>query len=188
MAWGYIRPELLMLRKQWMTADHKVITFQGEPKLVTMNIFEELRHNKVLKWMSKKEKLDKLEPGPRYICNIIKNYVNNRKCALVIHKDKERECGEVGMQPHLHCIMIRSLGNEDSCPSTEEELRHIKKKISKAGGAITVQPIRSIFGLVDKMLAKPRLFLRTNNDKLLDIFKAVEERRYPFSLYLRKTV
>ena len=55
MAWGYIRPELLMLRKQGMTADHKVITFQGEPKQVTMNIFEELRQNKVLKWMTRKK-------------------------------------------------------------------------------------------------------------------------------------
>ena len=180
MAWGSIRPELFMPRKQGLTVDQKPITFQGEPKIVTMKIFEELRQNKVLCWKSVGEKLDKLEPGPKYICNIVKTYVNNRECALVIHKDQERECGEVGMQPHLHCIIIRSLENEDSCPSTDEELKHINKKVSKAGGTVTVQPIRSIFGFVDKMLAKPRLFLGTNNDTLLDIFKAVEGKKVSF--------
>ena len=72
-AWDNIRPEMFMPRKQAMTEDKKPVTFNGEPKLVQMDVFTEVLDHKVLKWMTEKDRLEKMDPKHRYTCNLIKN-------------------------------------------------------------------------------------------------------------------
>ena len=108
-----------------------------------------------------------------------KKYVNNRWCALVIHRDPENDCGHVGKTAHIHCIVSRSLTAEAN-PAYDSEVLALHKKATSLGGALTVQRIRSIFGFVGKMLERPRLFLGANNALLLQTFKAVAENHVSF--------
>ena len=177
-AWPKIRPELLIPRKVALSAGGQPIVFHNEPKLIPMDIFADPLTIKVVKWTSDRERLDKMDGSDRFVINSIKKYMNTRSVALFIHKEENNSCGvaAAGM-PHVHVLVDRHREDKavEICASHDEDLHVIRKKVLKANGDVTVQPVRNVIGFTGHLMNKPRLYLGSNDDRLHDLIKTLDQ-------------
>ena len=162
------------------TPGNKPISFNGELKLIEMDIFDDPMNITVTRFMTEQDPLNSSEPQERYLFNLIKAFVNSRECALIMHRDIHYECGQIYTMPHLHIIVKRNVETGNMSVINENEMRQINKKIVKIGGKFSVQSIRSMFGLIGNMLKPPRLYLGSNDDHLFESFRAVSKKKISF--------
>lgn len=123
-----------------------------------------IERQKIIKWSTKKDVLDDMDPQCRTVCNSLKAYFTKSQVAIWYHNGQTDECSEFH-GPHLH-VITRS---EETSSGKFRQLyaittiKTLKKKCSEAGGYFRSQAVRKMEGLMYYLRQPPRVFMGTNS-------------------------
>lgn len=162
---------------------HAMYDKEGKPVMNSFNksqtrtenaTMETIYQKKVIKWTTKQEVLNALEPANKAICNSLKAFLGKQLSAIFYHNANEDLCATYG-GAHLH-ICIES---EKTAAGKYRRLfdigayKTLKAKVYSAGGYMKSQGIKHLDGAIKHFNTKPRIFMGTNNVTYFKVIKQV---------------
>ena len=167
--WSKLRPEMFQPKTFVLNVKNEKILHEGNEMLRKMDIFTDPQNLIVVQWSTEYDFYQSLDTPTKKICDILKKFVNKNKCAIIIHRDPVNPCQNLSVMPHLHLIVKR----EGKKTKYDGHLMEIGKKLSNENGLMIINEVLSLFGLIGKMLVKPRLYLGSNDLLLKEAVEGV---------------
>lgn len=134
-------------------------TEEGDP--------ESVFNKKTVKWTTKSDVLNQLQPATKQCCNSLKAWLNKSAVALWYHNANVDECAMYG-GPHVHIVYESERTSSGGYRSLHDNAgyRGIRKKIDEVGGYIKSQAIRNLDAACRHFLQSPRMYMGTNTISL----------------------
>lgn len=133
--------------------------------------WKSVQTERVVKWSTKKDTLDKMSSEQRQACNAIKAFLMKEAVLLYFHNGACDECA-LFKEPHWHIVVKSQIGANGHFKYLHDlhHLKTMRAKCDNAGGYVKVQSIRIIECMVRYCNTPPRKFMGCSYKALFDIY------------------